>query len=109
MHAHSRRNAIRFALLVAVSPLVASIPSTAAEVPLSIKGYDPVAYFTDGKPTPGVSAFEYEWDERRCRFASAAHRELFKSDPVRYAPQFGKYRAMALAMGRLSWRTLRTG
>jgi len=27
------------------------------EVPLAIKGYDPVAYFTDGKPTPGVPAF----------------------------------------------------
>jgi len=101
MHAHSRRNAIRFALLVAVSPLVASIPSTAAEIPLAIKGYDPVAYFTDGKPTPGSPQFEFEWDEHRYRFASAEHRDLFKADPVHYAPQFGNFCAMALALNQV--------
>ena len=42
-----------------------------------------------------------EWDEHRYRFASAEHRELFKADPVRYAPQFGNYCAMALAMGKI--------
>jgi hypothetical protein len=101
MHAHSRRNAIRFALLVAVSPLVASIPSTAAEIPLAIKGYDPVAYFTDGKPTPGLPQFEFEWDEHRYRFASAEHRDLFKADPEHYAPQFGNFCAMALALNQV--------
>ena len=40
----------------------------AEEEPLAIKGYDPVAYFTDGKPTPGLPEIEYEWDEHRYRF-----------------------------------------
>jgi hypothetical protein len=99
MHSFSRRDAIRgFALLAAGATLATASRSFAAEeVPLAIKGYDPVAYFTDGKPTPGVPAIEYEWDERRYRFASAEHRELFKADPVRYAPQFGNFCAMALA------------
>ena len=66
-----------------------------------MKGYDPVSYFTDGKPTPGMPAFEYEWDEHVWRFSSAKHRELFKADPPRYAPQFGNYCAMALSMGQL--------
>ena len=29
------------------------------------------------------------------------HRELFKADPVRYAPQFGNFCAMALAKGQI--------
>src|SRR5277367_6718378 len=103
MYSFSRRDAIRgFALLVAVATLMLAARSFAAEdVPLAIKGYDPVAYFTDGKPTPGVPTFEYEWDEHLWRFSSAEHRELFKTDPVRYAPQFGNFCAMALAKGEI--------
>ena len=81
MHTLSRRNAIRFALLVAAVPLVTSLPAVAADVPLAIKGYDPVAYFTDGKPTQGLPEFTYQWDEHRYQFASAQHRDMFKADP----------------------------
>src|SRR6476469_3280116 len=97
----SRRNAICFTLLAAAMPLVTSVAKAAADVPLAIQGYDPVAYFTDGKPTRGTPEFEYQWDEHRYRFASAQHRDLFKADPVHYAPQFGNYCAMALALGKI--------
>ncbi|MGC1467304.1 MAG: YHS domain-containing (seleno)protein [Pseudolabrys sp.] len=97
----SRRNAIRFALLVASVPLVTLLPSLAADTPLAIKGYDPVAYFTDGKPTRGLPEFTYQWDEYRYQFASAKHRDMFKADPVRYAPQFGNFCAMALALNQV--------
>ena len=30
--------------------------------PLALKGYDPVAYFTNAKPTPGLEQFEMLWD-----------------------------------------------
>jgi len=61
MHNLSRRNAICLALLAAAVPLAASLPSAAQEkMPLAIKGYDPVAYFTDGKPTRGVPEIEYQ-------------------------------------------------
>ena len=96
------RNAVRFFLLVAVAVLVTAPPSTAGEkAPLAIKGYDPVAYFTVGKPVLGLPEFEHEWDEHRYRFSRAEHRELFKADPVRYAPQFANYCAMALTRGEL--------
>jgi enamine deaminase RidA (YjgF/YER057c/UK114 family) len=61
---------------------------------LSISGYDPVAYFTDGKPVPGRSEFEYLWHKLRWRFADGAHRELFVKDPDRYTPQYDGYCAM---------------
>lgn len=69
---------------------------------LAIKGYDPVAYFTLQHATPGKQNFEYQWDEHLWRFATAEHREMFKADPVRYAPQFANFCAVALARGELN-------
>ena len=54
MHYLSRRNAIYLALLAMATPLAISQPTAAQEnVPLAIKGYDPVAYFTDGNRRAG--------------------------------------------------------
>jgi hypothetical protein len=98
----SRRHAICLGLLAAAVPLGTSTHSVAAEeVPLAIRGYDPVAYFTLGTPARGLPEIEYEWDEHRYRFLRAEHRELFKADPLRYAPQFGNFCAMALTRGEL--------
>jgi len=74
------------------------VPAAQSEEPrLSISGYDPVAYFTDGKPVPGLSEFEYAWHNARWHFASAAHRDLFVKDPEHYAPQYDGYCAMGVA------------
>jgi len=81
---------------------VYSPPATAVEqAPLAIQGYDPVAYFTLQRATPGVAKFGYDWDEHRWQFSSAKHRDLFKADPVRYAPQFANFCAVALARGEV--------
>jgi enamine deaminase RidA (YjgF/YER057c/UK114 family) len=61
---------------------------------LSIGGYDPVAYFTDGKAVQGKPEFEHLWHRLRWRFASGEHRELFTRDPKHYAPQYDGYCAM---------------
>lgn len=97
----SRRIVIRLLLLLAAAASVGSPPAIAEKLPLAIKGYDPVAYFTLGKPTPGLPELEYEWDEQRYRFARPEHRDLFKADPLRYAPQFANYCAMALTRGEI--------
>jgi YHS domain-containing protein len=100
MHALSRRSALGLVALVAAS--AASMLAFAGdEVLLAIKGYDPVAYFTLGKATRGSSDIEYEWDEHRYWFSHPEHRDLFKADPVRYAPQFTNVCAMALALGKI--------
>jgi YHS domain-containing protein len=66
---------------------------------LGLKGYDPVAYFTLSKPTPGVAEYEYVYDGVRYRFANARHRDLFKANPDKYAPQFGGSCAMNMSNG----------
>lgn len=69
---------------------------------LAVKGYDPVAYFTDGKPVEGSPAHEYVWEGATYRFASAEHLEMFKADPTKYAPQFGGYCAYAISRGDIA-------
>jgi enamine deaminase RidA (YjgF/YER057c/UK114 family) len=64
---------------------------------LSISGYDPVAYFTDGRPVQGKAEFESVWRKLRWRFASGEHRDLFIKDPQRYAPQYDGYCAMGVS------------
>jgi hypothetical protein len=97
----TRRVALGGTFLLAVGPTVVTASQLAAaeQLPLAVKGYDPVAYFTIGMPTLGLPDIEYEWDEHRYRFARPEHRELFKANPVRYAPQFGEFCAMALTLG----------
>ena len=76
---------------IAALLLLAAGPGRAQEARLAISGYDPVAYFTEGKPVPGQSAFEYTWHNARWRFASLAHRDMFAGNPDRYAPQYDGY------------------
>ena len=86
---------VAFGLLIWL--VIVSRPGWTEEARLAISGYDPVAYFTDGKPVPGLVDFEYGWHNARWRFATAAHRDAFASDPQRYAPQYDGYCAMGVA------------
>jgi YHS domain-containing protein len=58
---------------------------------VALKGYDPVAYFTMGKPVKGEARFGYDWHGARWLFASQEHMDLFKVSPEKYAPQYGGY------------------
>lgn len=66
---------------------------------LALQGFDPVAYFLDGRPTRGSAAYTIFWDDARWHFASQRNLELFRADPDRYAPQFGASCAMRMSMG----------
>lgn len=77
-----------FALLAA---LAFSTTALAQAPRLVLKGYDPVAYFTQGKPVKGDSRFSHDWDEGRYHFANSTHRDMFAANPDRFAPQFGGY------------------
>jgi YHS domain-containing protein len=66
---------------------------------VAIEGYDPVAYFTDGKPMKGKAQLTHLWDGATWQFASAAHRDLFAQAPEQYAPRYGGYCAYAVSEG----------
>src|ERR1700757_1665504 len=96
----------RFSRLKPGAPLIGLlfatvlVPAARSDEPkLSISGYDPVAYFTDGKPVKGKSELEYLWHKLRWRFANGEHHDLFVKDPDRYTPQYDGYCAMGVAEG----------
>jgi YHS domain-containing protein len=64
---------------------------------VAIMGYDTVAYFTDGRAVKGSEEFSYDWLGTPWHFASKEHMEMFMSDPVKYAPQYGGYCAAEVA------------
>ena len=66
---------------------------------VAVKGYDVVAYETDGAPVKGRVEFEYRWQGAIWRFATAANRDRFAAGPERYAPQFGGYCSWAVSRG----------
>ena len=66
---------------------------------VAIKGYDPVAYFTEGAPVEGSEDFTAMHDGATYHFASAANRDAFLADPEKYAPQYGGFCAYAVAQG----------
>lgn len=65
----------------------------------AIDGYDPVAYFTMHKATPGSEEFTYEWLGAKWYFVNAEHRDKFRAEPMRYAPQYGGYCAAGVSFG----------
>jgi len=98
----TRRSLFAAALLLA-APLSAAAKSPPVYTGLlsstAVGGYDPVAYFTEGKPVAGSSSITHQWKGATWRFASEKNREAFKANPERYAPQYGGYCAGAVSQG----------
>jgi hypothetical protein len=96
----SRRAFVSTALVLAVCGSArAQQHATASGPRVGLKGYDPVSYFTDGKPEPGSKDFTFAFDDTTYWFKSADHKAKFAADPERYAPQFDGYCAMMLSRG----------
>jgi hypothetical protein len=64
---------------------------------VAIKGYDPVAYFTEGKPELGNPAISTKWLAAEWHFANEKDRDLFIANPISYAPQYGGHCADGMA------------
>lgn len=63
---------------------------------IAIKGYDPVAYYTQQKAVKGKKEFSYTSHGVTYHFATAANRELFQINPSVYEPQYGGWCAYAM-------------
>jgi hypothetical protein len=65
----------------------------------AVGGYDPVAYFREGRPVPGRRDVTWKWRGATWRFATAENRAAFQATPEKFAPQYGGYCAWAVAEG----------
>jgi YHS domain-containing protein len=98
---------LALALALTLAPLAVAGPALADKAPIwtnfgsnvAIRGYDPVAYFTAGRPIEGSTTFKATYQGAEFRFANAANRAAFIASPARYAPQFGGYCAWAVSQG----------
>lgn len=94
-----------FKSLAAVSALAVSGLTFAANIDMNanandiaIKGYDTVSYFTKGMPVQGSAKYSATYKNAIYQFSSAKNRDMFKAAPAKYAPQYGGYCAMGVAM-----------
>jgi YHS domain-containing protein len=87
----------RVLVLVALAVILLHGTARAEDLPLAIKGYDPVTYFTDSGPVLGREDLEYVLDGARYRFVSSENLQRFESDPDRYLPQFAGLCTVRLA------------
>jgi YHS domain-containing protein len=97
-----RKALLLFGLAIGIAWLAAA---TALAAPYYLRdgvaadGYDTVAYFTEGKAVKGDAKFQHAWDGAKWHFSSAANRDRFAADPVKYAPQYGGFCAYGVASG----------
>jgi hypothetical protein len=66
---------------------------------LAINGYDPVAFFTDGKPVLGSADLELRQSGVVWRFTNVGNRAAFAAAPNVYMPQYGGYDPVGVARG----------
>ena len=66
---------------------------------IALRGYDVVAFYTEGRAITGSDRFMYNWKNVKWLFASTEHLALFKANPANYEPQYGGYCAYGLARG----------
>jgi YHS domain-containing protein len=68
---------------------------------VALEGYDPITYFTDGKPAKGDPSIEATFDGALYHFVSQANRETFEKTPTKYAPAYGGYCGYAASIGKV--------
>ena len=90
--------ALLFAALIGfAASAAAQKPEVFADRAGAIRGYDPVAYFTEARPVKGSEKFVHSWKGATWRFSSAENRDRFAAAPEKYAPQYGGYCAYGVA------------
>lgn len=68
---------------------------------VAIKGYDAVAYYTDGKPVMGDKMYSCNWNGASWQFSNEKHLNMFKENPAKYAPQYGGFCAYGVSKNAL--------
>lgn len=94
---------IFFSIMINVVFFIQVVTAQSSEVfapsGIAINGYDPVAFFIEGKPLKGLSEFSCKWKNVQWNFVSQANLDSFITAPEKFAPQFGGYCAYGTSQG----------
>ena len=100
MSTYSRRSLLFMGSVVgAASVLAETVTAQDAPRRVALSGYDPVSYFTAGRPEKGSPEFSAPFDDATYWFKSAEHRTMFVADPDRYAPQYNGFCTVMVSRG----------
>jgi len=91
-----------FSFIASLSTALAGASVNVDRNGIGIQGYDPVAFFTDGKPVIGKEEFQSNYHDVVYHFASAEHQAMFDANPSAFEPQFGGYCAYGVTKGHLA-------
>lgn len=100
------KNILKY-ILLGLAPMVAATAS-AGEIntgyfgDVAIKGYDPVAYFTQKRAVRGEDSISHIWFGATWQFSNEEHKKMFSENPVKFAPQYGGLCADGVAYGELT-------
>jgi len=107
----SKRHALKLLVVATMAVALAPTPAFAYDensaaainvdqASVALQGYDPVSYFSGAAPKKGNASFSAQHTDATYYVVSAANRDKFKNSPARYAPQFGGFCAMGVALGK---------
>ena len=74
-------------------------PQHPARINVMLKGYDPVAYFKQGKAVRGKRSIWSTYNGVTYFFASEADKADFEQNPKKFEPQYGGFCANGMAKG----------
>jgi YHS domain-containing protein len=63
---------------------------------VAIEGYDPVAYFIEGKAVKGIKSISTSVSGVTYYFSKEEYKKMFLKEPSKYAPQYGGWCAFAI-------------
>ncbi len=98
-----------FGLVLAAALTVTPFAAQAEDTPIysvhdgvALAGFDPVSFFLNEGPQPGVEAHAVMWKGAVWLFATAQNQNRFEANPRAYAPKYGGYCALAVSQGYLT-------
>ena len=90
----------QLATLIFLGSVAASFANDVAISTPGLSGYDPVAYFTDGKAVRGSGFHVAVHNGVTYAFATDEHKTMFTKSPEKYLPAYGGYCAYGVAVGK---------
>jgi YHS domain-containing protein len=79
----------------------AELVNVAGASEVALNGYDPVAFFTDARPTNGNFKITATHRGATYYFANKDHKNIFTQDPDKHAPQNGGFCTFGVSVGAL--------
>ena len=81
---------VKLAMVIAITATAQNVKYYTSNG-IAINGYDPFAYFVQGKAVAGSDNYSVDWSSSKWKFVSQANKDSFKVAPKKYAPQYGGY------------------